>query len=92
MFARGSRYESVPDAVYVDASGREIAYKKLRLIPAPNGVQVHTVRREERLDLIAFQYYTDPEQYWRICDGNAALLPEDLEAVGRRLVIPLPGR
>ena len=24
----------------------------------------------DRLDLIAFQYVGDPEQYWRICDAN----------------------
>lgn len=92
MFAKGSRYETVPDVVFVDPSGREIAYKRLRLTPSTTALQVHTVRREERLDLIAFQYYTDPEQYWRLCDGNAAMRPEDLEVVGRRLNVPLAVR
>ena len=92
MFAKGSRYEAVPDAVHTDPSGREIAYKRLRLTPATTALQVHTVRREERLDLIAFLYYTDPEQFWRICDGNAAMRPEALEQVGRRLLIPLAVR
>lgn len=91
MFARGSRYETVPDAVYVDAAGREIVYKRLRLIPVPGpAVQGHLVARADRLDLIAFRYYRDPEQFWRLCDGNAAMRPDDLVAVlGRRLVIPL---
>lgn len=92
MFVKGSRYEAVPDAVYTDPSGREIGYKRLRLIPVAPALQVHTVRREERLDLIAFLYYQDPEQFWRICDGNVSLTPEELEEAGRRLLIPLPVR
>ena len=92
MFVKGSRYEAVPDAVYTDPSGRETGYKRLRLIPAAPALQVHTVRREERLDLIAFLYYQDPEQFWRICDGNVSLTPQELEEAGRRLLIPLPVR
>jgi hypothetical protein len=92
MFVKGSRYETTPEAIHVDASGREIAYKKLRLLPKPPGFQVHAVAREDRLDRIAFLYYADPEQFWRICDGNAALRPTDLEEVGRRLQVPLPLR
>lgn len=92
MFAKGSRYEAVPDAVYTDPSGRETGYKRLRLIPAAPALQVHTVRHEERLDLIAFLYYTDPEQFWRICDANVSQRPEDLEEAGRRLLIPLAVR
>ena len=94
MFARGSRYETVPDATWTDASGREIVYKRLRLVPPPGpAVQGHVVARGDRLDLIAHRAYRDPEQFWRICDGNGAMRPDDLVAeVGRRLVIPLPGR
>ena len=90
MFFRGSRYESVPDATSVDSRGREFPYKRLRILPAPPVHQVHTVAQEDRLDRIAFQYYGDPEQFWRIADANRALRPEALTAdVGRRLGIPL---
>jgi hypothetical protein len=94
MFAKGSRYETVADAVYVDAAGREIVYKRLRLIPPPGtAVQGHLVARGDRLDLIAFRFYRDAEQFWRICDGNTATRPDDLVAeLGRRLSIPLAGR
>jgi hypothetical protein len=94
MFARGSRYESVPDARWVDPAGREIVYKRLRLVPPPGlAVQGHVVARGERLDLIAFRFYRDPEQFWRLCDGNTAMRPDDLVAEpGRRLVVPLAGR
>jgi hypothetical protein len=91
MFARGSRYETVADAVWVDAAGREIVYKRLRLVPPPGlAVQGHVVARGDRLDLVAFRFYRDPEQFWRLCDGNEAMRPDDLVAVpGRRLAVPL---
>jgi hypothetical protein len=90
MFARGSRYEAVPDAVHVDAEGREIAYKRLRLLPTPRGVQAHQVLEGDRLDLLAFRYLGDPELFWRIADTNRALRPEDLTAQpGARLLLPL---
>jgi hypothetical protein len=90
MFAPGSRYERAPQAVYVNREGTQIPYVLLRPFPplAPSG-QAHVVTDYERLDLIAYRYYGDPEQFWRICDGNGELRPDDLEVVGRRLSIPL---
>ena len=90
MFFKGSRYASVSDAVYVDERGREIPYKRLRLLPSPPVHQAHVVGQGQRLDTIAFQYYRDPEQFWRIADANTTLDPEALtQIVGRRLGIPL---
>lgn len=90
MFFRGSRYESVPDAIHIDLRGREIPYKRLRILPSPPVQQAHVVAMEDRLDRIAFQHYGDPEQFWRIADANQALQPESLtDELGRRLGIPL---
>jgi len=47
--------------------------------------------RGERLDHIAAHYFGDPELFWRICDANRAMRPEELtETEGRRLLITLP--
>jgi hypothetical protein len=90
MFFRNSRYVAVPDAIFVDRSGREIVYKRLRPTPLPPVQQGHTVALGERLDRIAFQHYGDPEQFWRIADANLALHPEELtDEVGRVLGIAL---
>lgn len=90
MFFRGSRYSTVPDAIFTDRAGREIVYKLLRPIPLPAAHQGHTVLQGERLDQIAFQHYGDPEQFWRIADANLALHPDELTAeVARVLGIPL---
>ena len=51
----------------------------------------HVVTQGERLDNITAQYLDDPEQFWRVCDANRAMCPDELtEEVGRRLRITLP--
>jgi hypothetical protein len=90
MYAPGSRYERIAQAVYVDRDGRRIPYTVLRPFPpvAPSS-RLHEVADHERLDLIAYRFYGDPEQFWRLCDGNRTLHPADLEVTGRRIQIPL---
>lgn len=90
MFTSTSRYARVPEAIYADRFGQLHPYKLLRPFPpdAPTRQQ-HVLTDGERLDLVAYRFYGDPEQFWRICDGNRNLRPEDLEVAGRRLRIPL---
>jgi hypothetical protein len=92
MFSNTSRYASVGDAVYKDSSGRYVSYKLLRLIPTAPTLLVHNVLQQDRLDLLANTFYSDAEQFWRICDGNLAMRPEDLLRIGARLKIPLVQR
>jgi hypothetical protein len=89
MFFKGSRYAKVPDQELTDASGRTIRYKGTRFIP-PTAAQVgHIITDGERLDLIAYYYYRDPERFWRICDCNEVMDPDELNrAVGRKIGIP----
>jgi hypothetical protein len=90
VFSRTSRYANVPEAISTGPDGRPIPYKLLRVTPDVIGIQNHAVVDGDRLDLLASRYYRDPEQYWRICDGNQALRPDDLTSeTGRRLLIPL---
>ena len=93
MFARGSRYERVPQGVWRDPDGESHPFVLLRVIPRPVGLQTHRVVDGDRLDLLAHRYYGDPEQFWRICDGNGALWPDELLAeLGRTLAIPVAER
>jgi hypothetical protein len=93
MFTSRSRYASVADAIYIDPSGRQIPYKLLRVTPDTAAIQVHTVAQGDRLDVVSYQYYSDPEQFWRICDGNNALRPDELtEQIGTQILIPVVQR
>ena len=81
-----------PMPTYQDASGKQFSYKILRLTPSAPTLLVHSVVQQDRLDLLANTYYTDPQQFWRLCDGNLAMRPDDLLVVGSQLQIPLVQR
>jgi hypothetical protein len=79
MFFEGSRYANVPDATLTDPAGREVRYKTNRVIGRPDPRRwTHAVTEGERIDHVAHRYYRDSERFWRICDSNRALWPDDL--------------
>lgn len=89
MFFRGSRYANVPEHELTNPRGRVIRYKGIREIPLPVAQRSHIVRQGDRLELVAHEYFREPERFWRICDANRATWPGDLLAeTGRRLAIP----
>lgn len=93
-FPPNSRYHSIPLAKHPGPAGRDVVYLRRRFVPPPERfalLQEHTVSHGERLDQIAARYLGDPEQYWRICDANGAMRPDELtDTAGRRLRITLP--
>jgi len=88
MFVKGSRYQKLPTATYLTASGRTITYVTTRYIPATPAFISHSVAAHDRLDLIAYRYYRDPQRFWRICDANLAMWPDDLLVVGAVIGVP----
>jgi hypothetical protein len=99
VFEPTSRYFQVPTAELTirDAAGelRVVRYVRRRFISgAPSNATLlsHAVVQGERLDHLAARYLGDPTQFWRICDANDVLRPEELvEEPGTRVDIPLPG-
>jgi len=92
-FPATSRYYSVAVKICVDAAGEERAYLARRFLPDPDRlatVRYHVVTDRERLDHIAARELGDPEQFWRLCDANRVLRPEELEVPGRVVRITLP--
>ena len=94
IFPVTSRYSSVETATLEGADGETIVYVRRRFVPPPERfelLQEHVVTQGERLDNITAQYLGDPEAFWRVCDANNAMRPDELtETVGRRLRITLP--
>lgn len=78
MFFKGSRYERVSESTFTDTTGRVIRYKTTRFIADTQAIVGHRVLNGERLDHIAWQHFRDAERFWRICDANRALWPDDL--------------
>ncbi|HET8631523.1 MAG TPA: hypothetical protein VFL91_29215 [Thermomicrobiales bacterium] len=92
--AATSRYAAVTTATLTAADGRTIVYLRRRFVPPSERfalLQEHVVVDGDRLDNLAAAYLGDPEQFWRLCDANGALRPDELtETPGRRLRITLP--
>ena len=93
-FPSASRYHQTPLASLTMPDGTQAAYLKRRFLPPPENfslLQEHTVTEGERLEHIAAKYLGDPEQFWRLCDANGAVRPNELlEPIGRRIRITLP--
>ncbi|HEY1770185.1 MAG TPA: LysM domain-containing protein [Chthoniobacterales bacterium] len=93
-FPATSRYNKTAIASLTMPDGTQIAYLKRRFVPAPENfatLQLHVVTEGERLDQIAAKFLGDPEQFWRICDANGAVRPNELlEPIGRTIRITLP--
>ena len=93
LFAPGSRYYGI-DTTTLVTEGDTVAYLLRRFVPPPERFQVlqeHTVTAGERLDVIAAKALGDPTLFWRLCDANRAMRPDELtETVGRKLRITMP--
>ena len=96
MFPVTSRYYGLDTATFVTADGRTVAYLRRRFVPDRSNATVlaeHVVSQGVRLDNVTALYLGDPEQFWRLCDANHAMQPEQLTAdsqIGRTLRVPLP--
>jgi len=93
-FPPSSRYCGIATLTLVGPDGRSIVYLARRMLPAPGDlaeVQEHVVCEGDRLDNLAARYLGDPELFWRLCDANGAMRPDELtEVAGRILRITLP--
>lgn len=93
MISQTSRYIGIEIAFLVTQDGKQINYLRRRFLPNLNVGSVfamHTVIEGERLDIITSRYLGDPEMFWRVCDVNNSMLPEELtKKIGQKLRIPL---
>jgi hypothetical protein len=93
MLSVTSRYVNIETVTMKMPDGREIIYIRRRFLPPASrsiAMTEHVVSDGERLDNITARYLGDPEQFWRLCDANNAMKPDELTAVtGRRLIIPV---
>jgi hypothetical protein len=93
-FPPTSRYYDTPTRTIAGADGQDMVYLARRFVPPGSAfalLGMHTVVAGERLDIVAASEFGDPLAFWRLCDGNDAMRPDDLVArIGWRLRITLP--
>jgi hypothetical protein len=96
MFPVTSRYYGIDTATFVTDDGCTVAYLRRRFVPDRSNAVVlakHVVAQGDRLDNVTALYLGDPEQFWRLCDANNAMQPEQLTddtQIGSTLRVPLP--
>ena len=94
LFTDTSRYAATPTATLETPDGKTIVYLLRRFLPSADRFALlveHTVKQGDRLDNVTAQYLGDPEQFWRLCDANNAMQPDELTGtVGRVIRITLP--
>jgi len=88
MIFKGSRYEKVPVLQRIDPSGQTVSYLAIRFIPPTPAGYRHTFKAHERLDILSYNFYRNPEKFWLIADANNETDPEDLLVPGEQLLIP----
>lgn len=93
-FPDNSRYHGVAITTLEQDNREPIAYLKRRFVPPPQNfavIQEHSVVEGDRVDNLAAQYLGDPELYWRLCDANGVMRPDELtENAGDKVAITLP--
>ena len=95
-FPADSRYYGSSTLTYRTPAGQAVKYLARRFVPQPGAanyatIAQYTVKKGDRLDLIAAKYLGDPLIYWLICDANGATRPGDLVAMpGTVLQITMP--
>lgn len=94
LFPPTSRYSGIPTATLTGPDGKPVIYLTRRFLPSPGDftlLQVYTVKQGDRLDNITAQFLGDPLAFWRICDANNVMRPDELtETLGRQIRITLP--
>jgi hypothetical protein len=93
-FPATSRYYQTETATWQTLERKTIVYVRRRFVPSPERFELlleHTVVEGDRLDNVTAKYLGDPEQFWRVCDANRAMQPDELTSpIGRKLRITLP--
>ena len=97
MFDSTSRYFKIDQGTLAvtdpDGLPREIRYVRRRFIPSGDEMTTlveYTMMQGDRLDNITARFLSDPMQFWRVCDANTVMRPEDLEQIARVVRIALP--
>jgi hypothetical protein len=88
MIFKVSRYQNIPIYTATGPDGEPVTALRIRFIPDTPAGFVHAYRADERLDLLAYRFYRNPEKFWLIADANTEMDPEDLLEPGRQLLIP----
>lgn len=91
LYEKSSRYLQNAEVIEVtDAKGRKVKRLGRAKRPAEHELGEHIRREGQRLDHLANYYLRDPHAFWRICELNDVLLPDQLAEIDL-IKIPVRG-
>jgi len=93
LFSQNSRYLGIGTNTLTTPAGDNVVYLQRRFVPQAGTfavLQQYAVQQGDRLDNMSASLLGDPLLFWRICDANGALRPEEMEVPGSMLKITLP--
>jgi len=90
LYEKNSRYMKYAEVVEIsDDQGRVVERVSRAKRPTQHLLGEHIRREGQRLDHLANYYLGDANGYWRICEINDAMLPDQLAEVE---LITIPSR
>lgn len=87
MFDESSRYKDAPVETVEDARGREVRAVTPQDTPNRRLAGYHRRQQAQRLDHLAHRYLGDATAYWKICEINDVMHPDQL---AERSMIAIP--
>ena len=78
MFDPDSRYAKLTPITVIGPSGNLVQIVPIRFISPTDPVMSRRIQQGDRPDLLAYEFYKEPQLFWRIADANEVTRPGDL--------------
>jgi hypothetical protein len=89
MFDPDSRYSQLTPLTVAGPNGTPVQILPIRFIPETTPLMSRRVSQGDRPDLLAYEFYKEPQLFWRIADANEAMRPAELvSTLGGLIGIP----
>jgi hypothetical protein len=88
MFEEKSRYVKLKPYTVTDRRRRVTLVVPVSTAPEQQPLGRHLLKQGQRLDHLSHHYLDDPAGYWRICEINEVMLPEELSS-RKEIIIPI---
>jgi len=80
MFDRDSRYSKLKPITVNGPNGTPVRIVPIRFIAAATPVIARRIKQGDRPDLLAYEFFKEPQLFWRIADANEVMRPSELTA------------
>jgi hypothetical protein len=86
MFDTDSRYSQLRPLTVTGPNGSPVQIVPIRFIAATTPIMSRRIQQGDRPDLLAYEFYKEPQLFWRIADANEAMRPSELVATPGSLI------